>query len=46
MCRSIKCLANFEPPASEGEIRESAVQPGWLDWWVARRSLSDPADLA
>ena len=26
MCRSIKCLANFEPPASEDEIRESAVQ--------------------
>lgn len=26
MCRSIKCLANFEPPASEEEIREAAVQ--------------------
>jgi hypothetical protein len=26
MCRSIKCLANFEPPASEDEIKESAVQ--------------------
>jgi SRSO17 transposase len=29
-----------------GRIRESAVQPGWLEWWVARRSLSDPTDLA
>ncbi len=29
-----------------GTIRESAVQPGWREWWVARRSLSDPADLA
>ena len=26
MCRSIKCLANFEPPATESEIREAAVQ--------------------
>ena len=26
MCRSIKCLANFEPPATEDEIRASAVQ--------------------
>ena len=26
MCRSIKCLAHFEPPASEEEIREAAVQ--------------------
>jgi SRSO17 transposase len=29
-----------------GPIRESAVQPGWLEWWVARRSLSDPTELA
>jgi SRSO17 transposase len=29
-----------------GRIRESAVQPGWLEWWVARRSLSDPTDFA
>jgi SRSO17 transposase len=29
-----------------GVIRESAVQPGWLEWWVARRSLSDPTDIA
>ncbi|HZP26540.1 MAG TPA: DUF2277 domain-containing protein [Dehalococcoidia bacterium] len=26
MCRSIKTLANFEPPATEAEIRESALQ--------------------
>ena len=26
MCRSIKTLANFEPPATEGEIRASALQ--------------------
>ena len=26
MCRNIKVLANFEPPASEDEIRASALQ--------------------
>lgn len=26
MCRNIKTLANFEPPASEAEIRASATQ--------------------
>lgn len=26
MCRNIKTLANFEPPASDGEIREAALQ--------------------
>ena len=26
MCRSIKCLAHFEPPATEDEIRASALQ--------------------
>ena len=26
MCRNIKTLANFEPPATEDEIRASAVQ--------------------
>jgi hypothetical protein len=26
MCRNIKTLANFEPPASEEEIRASALQ--------------------
>ena len=26
MCRSIKMLANFEPPASDEEIRASALQ--------------------
>ena len=26
MCRNIKTLANFEPPATEEEIRASALQ--------------------
>lgn len=26
MCRNIKALANFEPPASDDEIRASALQ--------------------
>jgi hypothetical protein len=26
MCRSIKTLANFEPPATEAEIRAAAIQ--------------------
>jgi hypothetical protein len=26
MCRNIKTLANFEPPATEGEIRASSLQ--------------------
>ena len=26
MCRSIKTLANFKPPATDGEIRASALQ--------------------
>lgn len=26
MCRSIKTLANFEPPATDNEIRAAAVQ--------------------
>jgi hypothetical protein len=26
MCRNIKTLANFEPPATEGEIEASALQ--------------------
>jgi len=26
MCRSIRTLANFEPPATEAEIRSAAVQ--------------------
>ncbi|MDQ5854481.1 MAG: IS701 family transposase [Chloroflexota bacterium] len=29
-----------------GVIRESAVQEGWMEWWLARRSLSDPTELA
>ena len=26
MCRNIRTLYNFEPPASEGEVRSAAVQ--------------------
>ena len=26
MCRNIKMLANFEPPANEGELRDAALQ--------------------
>jgi hypothetical protein len=26
MCRSIKCLAHFEPPASDEELRAAALQ--------------------
>lgn len=26
MCRNIKTLANFEPPATEDEVRASAIQ--------------------
>ncbi len=29
-----------------GEIRPSAFQEGWVEWWLARRSLSDPSDIA
>ncbi len=29
-----------------GVIRESAFQEGWLEWWIARRSLRDPTDIA
>ncbi len=29
-----------------GVVRESAFQEGWLEWWIARRSLSDPTDIA
>jgi len=29
-----------------GAIRESAVQDGWVEWWLARRSLSDPTQIA
>lgn len=29
-----------------GHIRPSAAQPGWMEWWLARRSLSEPTELA
>jgi SRSO17 transposase len=31
---------------SWGVVRESAFREGWLEWWVARRSLSDATDIA
>ncbi len=31
---------------SWGSVRESAFQEGWREWWMARRSLSDPTDIA
>ncbi len=29
-----------------GAVRESAFQEGWREWWLARRSLNDPTDIA
>ena len=29
-----------------GFIRESAFQEGWREWWLARRSLRDPTEIA
>jgi len=29
-----------------GVVRKSVFQEGWLEWWVARRSLSDPTEIA
>lgn len=29
-----------------GVVRESAFQAGWLEWWVARRSVRDPSEIA
>ncbi len=29
-----------------GVVRESVFQAGWLEWWIARRSLNDPTDIA
>ena len=31
---------------SWGVVRESAFQEGWLEWWLARRSLTDPTEIA
>jgi SRSO17 transposase len=28
-----------------GVIRASAFQAGWREWWLARRSLSDPTEI-
>ncbi len=29
-----------------GVVRASAFQEGWLEWWIARRSLSAPTEIA
>jgi SRSO17 transposase len=29
-----------------GVIRESAFQKGWVEWWMARRRLSEPTKIA
>ena len=31
---------------SWGVVRESAFQEGWLEWWLARRSLDQPTEIA
>ena len=31
---------------SWGVVRASAFQEGWLEWWLARRSLNDPTEIA
>ncbi len=31
---------------SWGVVRESAFQEGWREWWLARRSLRDPTEIA
>jgi len=38
MCRNIKTLHNFEPPATEDEVRAAALQ------YVRKISGSTPAD--
>ena len=30
---------------SWGVVRASAFQEGWLEWWLARRSLRDPTEI-
>ena len=56
MCRNIKTLFNFEPPATEGEIRASALQfvrklsgfsrPSQANEAVFNRAVDDVADAA
>jgi len=56
MCRNIKTLFNFEPPATEDEIRASALQfvrklsgfsrPSQVNEAVFNRAVDDVADAA
>ena len=56
MCRNIKTLFNFEPPATEDEIRASALQfvrklsgfsrPSLANEGVFNRAVDDVADAA
>ncbi|HEX3849168.1 MAG TPA: DUF2277 domain-containing protein [Steroidobacteraceae bacterium] len=56
MCRNIKTLFNFEPPATEGEIRASALQfvrklsgfnaPSMLNRKAFDRAVDEVADAA
>jgi hypothetical protein len=56
MCRNIKTLFNFEPPATEDEIRASALQfvrklsgfsrPSQANEVVFNRAVDDVADAA
>ena len=56
MCRNIKTLANFEPPATEDEIRASALQfvrklsgsarPSKANEAVFEQSIEDVAAIA
>ena len=41
MCRNIKTLANFDPPATEEEIRASALQFVRKLSWTARPSRAN-----
>ena len=56
MCRSIKTLANFEPPATDDEIRAAAVQfvrklsgttrPSHANIEVFERAVDEVSDTA
>ena len=56
MCRSIKTLANFEPPATDDEIRASALQfvrklsgsnkPARMNEAVFNRALDEVTEAA
>jgi hypothetical protein len=56
MCRNIKTLFNFEPPATEDEIRASALQfvrklsgfntPSQANAAAFERAVDDVADIA